>query len=216
MLTGHFAHLALGGDLAKRIDTRYGPFAAARDDSKSARSALVKLLVNRDDFLYLVEPEVWAAEPGVVIECPGELVQMVAKGGDPECMTEDAIALTEDDAADMAALAHATKPGPWSSLTHRYGQFFGMRVDGRLVAMAGERMQPGGSFAEISGVCTAPEFRGRGLARRLITRVMASQRSRGFTPYLHAFRANAGAVALYESLGFRTRRAMFVSIVKRA
>ena len=216
MLTGHFAHLAKGNDLAKRIDPRYGPFAAARDDSEVAQRALADLLIEADDCLYLVEPEIWPSRPGLVVECLGELVQMVAESIVEDDHDENIVELTESDAAEMAELAHETKPGPWGSLTHLYGRYFGIRIDGKLAAMAGERMRPGAPFAEISGVCTAPEFRGRGFARALTKRLMHEQIRQGHTPYLHAFRANEGAVMLYEALGFRTRRAMFVSILKRA
>ncbi|MGL1604082.1 GNAT family N-acetyltransferase, partial [Vibrio parahaemolyticus] len=68
----------------------------------------------------------------------------------------------------MTALALATKPGPWGPETWRYGAFYGVRHEGRLIAMAGERLRPSAGVTEVSGVCTDPEFRGRGLAGRLI------------------------------------------------
>ena len=87
---------------------------------------------------------------------------------------------------------------------------------GQLAAIAGERMRPAEGFAEVSGVCTWPEYRGRGHAARLIRRVMAGFVERGDTPFLHSYAANAGAIALYERLGFRIRRTMTVTILAKA
>jgi predicted GNAT family acetyltransferase len=78
-------------------------------------------------------------------------------------------------------------------------------IDGALAAMAGERMHPEG-FTEISAVCTDPGFRGRGLATRVMRAVAAGILERGEVPFLHVAGSNTGAHALYERLGFRTRR----------
>ena len=214
MLHGRLAHLAQGAEAAKRIDPRYGPFAAARDRGNEAQAALAMLFTGPEDRLWLVEPEAAPAPPGCHVEGARELVQMVADGDAPDDEPDpDIIALTEADAPEMAGIALATEPGPWGSLTHRYGQFYGIRIDGRLAAMAGERMLPAPGLAEVSGVCTWPEYRGQGLARRLIKRVMAGQRARGDTPYLHSYAHNKGAIGLYSSLGFRIRRPMVATIL---
>lgn len=218
MLHGRLAHLAHGSDAAVRIDPRYCPFAAARDRSDEAQVALAALLEGPDDRLWLVEPEIAPCPSGAQILRTAELVQMIADGAPPSDEETDTeiISLGEADAAEMAGIALATEPGPWGTLTHRYGQFYGIRINGRLAAMAGERMLPAPGLAEVSGVCTWPEYRGQGLARRLIKRVMAGQRARGDMPYLHSYAHNAGAIGLYESLGFRTRRTMWVTVLAKA
>ena len=217
MLHGRLAHLAQGTDAAKRIDPRYGPFAAARDRGDEAQAALAALLDGPDDRLWLVEPDIAPCPPGAQIVRTAELVQMIADGEPPEDEAPDLeiVALGEEDAAAMAEIALATEPGPWGTLTHRYGQFYGIRMGGHLAAMAGERMLPAPGLAEVSGVCTWPEYRGQGLARRLIRRVMAGQRARGAVPYLHSYAHNAGAIGLYQSLGFRPRRTMWVTVLAR-
>lgn len=215
MLQGRLAHLAQGSDAAVRVDPRYGPFAAPRDSGREAQAALNALLESGDDQLWLIEPEVWPAPPGLRIERTMELLQMVADGDlPPDEMPDPAICrLGEDDAAEMAEIALATEPGPWRALTHRFGQFYGIRIGGRLAAMAGERMLPAAGLAEVSGVCTWPEYRGQGLARRLIRQVMAGQRARGDVPYLHSYAHNESAIGLYRALGFRARRTMWVTVL---
>jgi predicted GNAT family acetyltransferase len=94
------------------------------------------------------------------------------------------------------------------------GRFRGARLDGRLAAMAGERMRLPG-YTEVSGVCTHPDFRGRGLARRLSQIVAAAIQARGETPFLHAWATNTAAIALYESLGFAHRCSVNVAVLKR-
>ena len=80
--------------------------------------------------------------------------------------------------------------------------------------MAGERMHAG-SLREISGVCTHPGFQGRGLARRLMMKLIRRQRLRGETPFLHVMSGNAGARALYERMGFRLYRESVVRVISR-
>lgn len=109
-------------------------------------------------------------------------------------------------------LAHLTRPGPFGLRTIDLGDYFGYFEGERLVAMAGERMQVG-SFREISGVCTHPEFQGRGMARALMRRLIALQRSRGQTSFLHVMSANLGARRLYEDLGFRNYLEPVVRVV---
>ena len=214
-LTGRQAHLVAASGAAVRIDPNFGPFAAARDRSAEAQAALAALLTGPDDALWLVEAEGWPAPPGTRVLRTATLLQMVAENPQPPLPDDGAfIALGEADAPEMTELALATEPGPWRPLTHLYGQFHGLRdADGRLMAMAGERMLPGPGLAEVSGVCTWPDYRGQGLAGRLIRRVMAAQVARGETPFLHSYAANASAIRLYETLGFRATCEMVASVL---
>ena len=122
--------------------------------------------------------------------------------------------LDDADAEDMLALATLTAPGPFLARTNRLGGFVGVRDKGRLVAMAGERMKPG-IFTEVSGVCTHPDHRGRGLAGFLMRVVAERIFARGEIPFLHSYASNAGANALYESLGFRTHQSIELTVLRR-
>jgi predicted GNAT family acetyltransferase len=85
---------------------------------------------------------------------------------------------------------------------------------GRLLAMAGERLQLAG-MAEVSGVCTHPDARGRGLAKLLSRHVASRIVRRGEVPFLHAYADNTGAIGLYERLGFRLNGAVEALEVER-
>ncbi len=114
----------------------------------------------------------------------------------------------------MVALATATEPGPFRAGTIGMGRYFGLKTDdGRLMAMAGERMRLDG-FVEVSAVCTWPEFRGRGLAKTLVSAVAAMIAAEGSVPFLHVKTENEGAIALYEKLGFRKRARLVFKVMK--
>jgi ribosomal protein S18 acetylase RimI-like enzyme len=116
------------------------------------------------------------------------------------------------DVPDMLELTAATEPGPFLPQTIQMGSYFGIRAsDGRLVAMAGERLQST-AFAEISAVCTHPEFRGRGYARALTTFVAVQILAAGKTPFLHVKSEN-GARVVYQKLGFRLRAAICLTVI---
>ena len=153
-LTSRQAHLAVAHGAAVRLDPAYGPFAAARDTSAEAQTALVATLRGAADRIGVVEREAWPVPPGTRVLGGGDLVQMVFEGMAPGEPDDPRIELLgEGDAAEMAALAHATEPGPWGSATHRYGDYYGIRIGGRLVSMAGERMRLPG-LAEQGGAAT--------------------------------------------------------------
>lgn len=200
-----------------RIDPGYGPFAAARDTGEEAQAALARLLTSPGDAVWIVERHAWPAPIGTRVVKTAALVQMIAPEPAPPLSGDEPAELLEaGDTAEMTALARATEPGPWGPLTRHYGNFYGIRRGGRLAAMAGERMRPVPGFAEVSGVCTWPEFRGQGLAAQLIRRLMAGFSARGDTPFLHSYSANEGAIRLYRSLGFEVRCEMVATVLASA
>ncbi|KUM23608.1 GNAT family acetyltransferase [Mesorhizobium loti] len=205
---------AEGGSLARRYRPSIVPFAAtAADDAESLR-ALGKLLPPLESsILVQTDPIVLPAELAAV--SAASLVQMTADQPIQAVSDERVQRLTRDDAAEMLALASLTKPGPFTLEALSLGDFWGVKIGGRLAAMAGERMkQPG--YSELSGVCTHPDFRGGGLARLLSLFVANRIMARGEVPYLHAYASNVAAVGLYESIGFRLRTTLNMAVVQRA
>ena len=122
--------------------------------------------------------------------------------------------LTLADVSEMEQLVELTKPGPFARRTIVLGSYIGIRKDGRLVAMAGERMRCDG-FTEISAVCTQPDHCGRGHALFLVSTLMRDILARGETPFLHIFSDNTGAAALYRKLGFAYCRSLTVTVLKK-
>lgn len=208
-----WAHLTQGDALALRLDPDFGPFAASADGSREAAAALAALAPDKGEIWIVQKAEV-EPPPGTVIVRTAPLAQMVAEEIHPVSCREPYVDLTDDDAEAMRDLAELTKPGPFAKRTHELGGFIGIKQQGRLIAMAGERMRLPG-LTEVSGVCTHPDARGRGLAGALMSVVMERMVARGETPFLHSYASNAGAISLYERLGFRTRKAMTVTILMR-
>jgi predicted GNAT family acetyltransferase len=212
-LITHHAPLSEGNELARRFVRDVNLFASTRDDSQEAAAALAAL-VKPEESVYLMQVPKIVVPPGFVEVNAAKGVQMVATHTAPATDRGDILSLAEEDAPEMLALATLTEPGPFLARTHTMGSFLGIRVGGQLAAMAGERMRfPG--HTEVSGVCTHPEFRGRGFARRLSAVVTARIQARGEQPFLHAWKTNHSAISLYEKLGFKLRTDVNVAVLKR-
>lgn len=202
------AEFAQGGPLALRYRATVEPFAAARTrDSESLRA--LAALATKGEELLLIAREPTPVPTGMALASEAVGVQMVPTRPIAEEGPPDAVRLGDSDAAEMIALAQLTKPGPFRADSHRLGTFWGVRRDGKLVAMAGERMKLPG-MTEVSGVCTHPDWRGHGFARMLSALVSARIQDRGETPFLHAYAGNEAAIRLYGQLGFELRSEMAV------
>ncbi|HTK62470.1 MAG TPA: GNAT family N-acetyltransferase [Pseudonocardia sp.] len=209
-LTGPHAHFALGQAPVLRYPADVSPFVAMPSDPDAAAwRALADLL----------GPGELAAVPGLVESPPPDWVeamrlpgvQMVDEGMDA-VPDDEAVRLGVADVPEMLALVERTRPGPFLPRTVELGTYLGIRRDGELVAMAGERMHLPG-FTEVSAVCTDARYRGQGLGARLVRAVAVGIRARGEVPILHAAATNVGAIRLYESLGFVVRRTIdFVGV----
>ena len=210
----HAPQLAEGGPLAKRYRRDVNLFAAAHDDSPASLAALAELVRNGES-VYLLQVAATCVPNGLVVSREARGVQMLATQPiAPESGADAIVELGDADAPEMLALAQLTKPGPFLPRTHSMGRFIGIRIGGRLAAMAGERMRFAG-FTEVSGVCTHPDAQGRGLARRLMLKLVHRQMQRGETPFLNVMRDNTGARRLYARMGFRDHLETVVRVVSR-
>jgi ribosomal protein S18 acetylase RimI-like enzyme len=214
-LTSAHVHLAQGDERAFRYRPEVNVFVAAADGSDEALAAAAALIVPGER-AFLVERDPIPDLLGLAVVLRRPAVQMLFEGPLPQQDGDDAIApLGEADADEMLALATLQQPGPFRHGTRLMGHFYGIRRDGRLAAMAGERFHfP--PFVELSGVCTHPDFGGQGLGTRLSAHVTAAILARGERPFLHSWADNHGAIALYERLGYRIRAELNVAVFERA
>lgn len=210
--TSH-AHLAEGGRAARRYPPSIVPFAASADHAPESLEALASL-PSAGESMALVEAGPIAIPPGLTVVLEAPVVQMIAERPHERITDPRIQPLTELDAADMLALATLTKPGPFTLRAQNLGTFWGIKIAGRLVAMAGQRLRQTG-FTELSGLCTHPDFQGRGFGTLLFRFVAGEIASKGETAYLHAYAANTPAISLYETLGFTLRSEMNLRVVER-
>lgn len=210
-LTGPHAHLARRHGEAVAYPADVAPFMALPDFPGDGAWA---------DLATLAGPGTPAAVTATTVVPPANweivsrltLFQLVGDGiaAEPDA---EAVRLTPADVPEMLALTARTKPGPFLPHTIEMGAYLGIRREGRLVAMAGERLRLPG-WTEISAVCTDAEWRGHGLGTRLVRAVAAGIRDRGDAPFLHVVDSNTDALRLYEALGFRWRRTPAVVVAR--
>jgi len=198
-LHGPHRHLAIGGGGACRYPADVAPFAAMAEPSTSAQRELHSLLGTGESVWISDSP----SHPGLALEQELECVQMVLpREAPPPPPGSDIVALSAENAVEMVALTDVAFPGFFRSATYRMGSYAGVRVDGQLVAMAGERLRLEG-YPEVSGICTHPDHRGGGLAAGLIGHLVQAHRRDGLTSWLHVGAPNTRAIDLYLHLGFK-------------
>jgi len=212
-LSGPHAVFAAGDGDVRRYAPGFSPIIGCRDPSRPDFDTLSNYC-EPGDSLYI---DIWSgdAPPGWHVEKEARMFKMVWQAAVPaDDAAPDAIPLRTEHASQAVELAKLTNPGPFGIRTPDLGEYFGYFDGGRLIAMAGERMCAG-DLHEISGICTHPDFQGRGLARKLTLKLVRRQLQRGKTPFLHVMSHNAPARALYDKMGFRDYRDTLVRVVKK-
>lgn len=210
-LNSYHRHLAIWGDIAARYQPDVA-FGGGMSENTALGFDDLRSLVEIDEEITVLMalPE---DLPGWEVLRTGQLPQMICDDLKPRPHV-DAIYLTDDDVPDMLDLVALTQPGPFLPRTIELGQYLGLRQDGQLVAMAGERMHLTG-FCEISAVCTRPDYRGRGYGGALTTMVAEAIFERQEAPFLHLSPTNDVAMKLYTKLGFRRRKEITLARLKR-
>lgn len=198
-------HLAYGQGLARRYDPEVVPLAALADRSDQALAALAAM-VNPGEQVWLFEepPQLNPTEWRETKRIPG--FQMVCDALAPAARANDGQAsVMLDPIADspaMNALKAVAFPGFFGRRTPEMGRYRGIRIDGELVAMAGERLALPGC-REVSAICTHPKHLGHGYAQQLTREATAAILADGDLPFLHVADGNGAAIHIYEQLGFR-------------
>jgi ribosomal protein S18 acetylase RimI-like enzyme len=208
------ATLALGTDEVKFFDPGTSPFVGLAQPGAESFAVLHQTAPDNAVYLFVIPehfpiPENWK----VVHHTPGN--QMVYNGG-PIVYTPkfDLVTLTDEHIPQMLGLTKLTNPGPFVERTIDFGHYKGIFEGDKLVAMAGQRLNPT-PYAEVSAVCTHPDHTGKGYARELliyhINRIIAAEE----IPFLHVRYDNYRAIKLYEDIGFETRTIVHFQVIKK-
>jgi ribosomal protein S18 acetylase RimI-like enzyme len=212
-LTTRQQDLAEGGARARRYPTAITPFADMTDMSTQSFAALGALM-SGPEIAVLFTPDAVTAPAGFKMLLAETGEQMIGTPAESPIPGVEIVTLGADDVPGMLALTELTKPGPFSARTHELGTYLGIRIDGQLIAMTGERMKPG-NYTEMTAVCVHPSHRGRGYAQALLGAVAGQISARGEIPFLHVFTDNTSAIALYRRQGMEIRRRLHVTVLQK-
>ena len=209
------------GNAAVRYPVDVTPFAALTDPTDEAMAEL-RSLMEVGEYVWVTADKLPTVS-GLANHSRQEVTQMVLPlTVELPPSSSQIVTLSGSNAVEMVALTDAAFPGFFRPQTYRMGRYYGIREAGQLIAMSGERFAMRGSaddknYIEVSGVCTHPAHRGRGLAASLISRVVEAHRGESVVSFLHVSADNLNAIALYQKLGFhRVRNILLNKIVRTA
>lgn len=199
-MTGPHARHASGAGGARRYASGFSPIIAFRDNALPDFDALSPFCAPGE--MFYCEGWQGACPEGWRIDAETTMFRMVWDASQPTADdAPEAVKLGLQHADEAVALAALCRPGPFGPRTIELGDYYGVFDDGRLIAMAGQRMRVPG-YTEVSGVCTHPDAQGRGLAKKLMRKLIHQQMQVGEIPFLHVMRANETAHNFYRRMGF--------------
>ena len=212
-LTTTQARRAQASALARRFPVEIGPLAGFAAPTQEAYESLGELFPARGIAAICLDeppdlPRIWTLHE------IAPMLQMIYTDSHLPVPASDFMELTSADAPEMLALATLTKPGPFAIRTHELGDYIGVRIDGKLAAMAGERLRAPG-YTEVSAVCTHPDYVGHGYATGLMVEIMRRILARGETPFLHVRSQNLRAIEIYHRLGYVDRHLFQLTILRK-
>lgn len=211
-LNGPHRHWSDGTATIRRYTAGFSPIIAFADPARPDLAALAPWCAPGEHFYC----DGWSgtAPPGWRVEVESTMFRMLWAGTLPDAdPAPDAVPLRPEHAPQALELATLCKPGPFGIRTIELGDYFGYFDGGRLMAMAGERLRASG-LCEISGVCTHPDYQGRGLAKKLIAKLLLRHAARGERSFLHVMRSNP-AHQLYLDMGFQDYLESTVRVISR-
>ncbi len=211
-LTETHSQFALGIDELKRYDPDIVLFAG-HDLAAENITKKFDEVFNVDDSFFLFDIS-YELPANYQIETVVECLQMVCEKPVPVAITENIIRLDKTNWEEMFSLVNEVFPGYYLPGTPVMGDYFGIFKDGKLVSMAGERLCMDG-LTEISAVVTHPEFLGRKYAQQLVSHLDDKNLQAGIIPFLHTGSNNERAIKIYELLGYKKRRIIPVTKIKR-
>ncbi|MBL7699364.1 MAG: GNAT family N-acetyltransferase [Chitinophagaceae bacterium] len=213
-------HLGSGNDKAKYFFEEVSPFVSFETGYTHGFRDLYEMLPEKRGILYANPKNVddfanWRLLDKI------EGVQMIHESEreretERERVNKDTriVSLNKDHVPGMIGLAKLTKPGPFGPRTIEFGHYFGIFENGKLIAMAGQRMHIN-NYSEVSAVCTHPDALGKGYATLLVQHQLKLIYEQGQRPFLHVRADNARAIKVYERLGFSIRSGMIFYLLRK-
>jgi ribosomal protein S18 acetylase RimI-like enzyme len=212
-LSGPHTKFATGSGAVRRYAPGFSPIVGCENPQQPDFEALQRFCEPGDSFYF----DIWSgpAPAGWRIDKEAQMFKMVWEAPIPgEDAAPAAVRLRPEHYEQAVQLARLTNPGPFGIRTPELGEYFGFFEGDQLIAMAGERMCAG-DLHEVSGICTHPDFQGRGLARKLTLKLVRRQMQRGKTSFLHVMSHNTPARGLYGKMGFGTYLETVVRVATR-
>ncbi len=198
------------------FDATIAPFIGMQYwDANNQRKLLAQAPADRSWFLLIADEVSFIPAYSIVFTIP--LYQFICNKLEPAPKTKKPIKiipLNTSHVEEMIALTAITKPGPFMHRTIEFGNYHGIFVDNKLVAMGGERMHIN-NYTEISAICTHPDFQGHGYGAAITHFLADSVIKKGQTPFLHARIDNNKAMDVYKRQGFEMRKKICFYIFKR-
>jgi len=198
----------------KYFDEKISPFIGLKEYSAENFQRLHELIPHDNPIGFVSPvavkiPETWKVLGNI------SAFQMVYDQPEPPAEIEAVmVPLTREHIPEMLALTRLTNPGPFTERTIEFGHYQGIFQDGKLAAMAGQRLNPS-PYAEISAVCTHPDYLGKGYAKQLMLSQIRRIKTASGTPFLHVRTDNERAIKIYEHSGFSTRKEMYIYFIKK-
>lgn len=197
-------NFALGNDLVQCYDPVYCAFTAVGPLQLFDDFLLQYANTTHNFFIVGHCPKLPAS---LTVQAELECLQMIIRQPIELPVTETIIHLGRQHAQEVEDLVNLVQPGYFREKTFLLGNYYGIVVDDQLVAIAGERMQMD-TFIEVSAVVSHPLHTGKGYAKQLVAHSVNQIFKQNKIPFLHVLESNVTAIALYNKLGFKTRRKM--------
>jgi len=207
--------LSNGNEFVRYFNENVAPFVGLKENSTEDFQILNELIPQDRVVVFISTLEMQIPAEWKNLQYLNILQMVYDQPELPAAVEIEPMLLEEKHIPEMLALTKLTNPGPFFERTIDFGHYYGVFEDGKLVAMAGQRMNPS-PYAEISAVCTHPDYLGRGYAKQLLLYHIHRIKSASEIPFLHVRRNNERAVKVYEHTGFITRKELHFYVLQKA
>lgn len=211
-LTETQKHFGIGNNHLKCYQKDILAFTAFDHSNKNMLVGLNELIEINESFFII--GDLPSLPHNYIIENPLPCLQMICTTAITIATGDSIEKLSDADEVQKAGLVDLVQPGYYKNSTRLLGDYYGIKDNQQLVAMAGERMRMEG-MTEISAVVTHPEFTGRKYAQQLVAHASNTILANGNIPFLHTLVTNHRAIAIYEYLSFIKRRIINFTKIKR-